>query len=98
MQTIWNRTARPLRIALHGGHILHLGPHRTGQIADHDVERPSFRQLVVKGEIAVLEATEGGEGPHMTEAEANNQRRFSPYQVLRSNGGRTGSGRRVQAA
>ena len=37
-KTIWNKSLKPLRINLHGGHVLHLGPNKTGQIAEEGLE------------------------------------------------------------
>jgi hypothetical protein len=54
MKTIVNRTRRPLKIQLHGGKVLHLGPGKTGQIADPNVERDSFKKLVEAGDVEVL--------------------------------------------
>ena len=54
MKTIVNRTRRPLKIQLFGGKVLHLGPGRTGQVADQTTERDSFKKLVKAGDIEVL--------------------------------------------
>ena len=54
MRTIVNRTRRPLKIQLHGGKVLHLGPGKTGQVSDPTVERDSFRKLVDAGDIELL--------------------------------------------
>jgi hypothetical protein len=54
MRTIVNRTRRPLKIQLPGGKVLHLGPGKTGQVADPTIERESFRKRVDAGEIEVL--------------------------------------------
>ena len=53
-QTIRNRTARPVRVPLPGRRVLHLGPGRTGQVADGAHDGASFRQLVERGVIEVL--------------------------------------------
>jgi len=53
LKTIVNRTRKPLRIQLHGGKTLHLGPGKTGQIADDAAEEPSVRRLVKAKEIEI---------------------------------------------
>jgi ribosomal protein L19E len=58
VKTILNKTPLPMRIQLGGGKTLHLGPAKTGQIADGAAERASIRKLVKEGKIEILE--EGG--------------------------------------
>ncbi len=60
MKTIHNRTPRPLKISLRRGKFLHLGPGKSGQIADPDLERPAVQRLLKAEEIEVV----GGE-PHL---------------------------------
>jgi hypothetical protein len=62
MKTIVNRTRRPLKIQLVGSKVLHLGPGKTGQVADQATERDSFQKLVASGDIEVL-----GEGEAATQ-------------------------------
>lgn len=59
MKVISNKTNRPIKIALAGGKFLHLGPLKTGQIADNAAERPAITKLIEAGEIEIL-----GEGEH----------------------------------
>ena len=59
MKIVTNKTARPIKIPLPGGKFLHLGPHKTGQLADHDAERPALKKLIKAGDIEIL-----GEGDH----------------------------------
>jgi len=59
MKTIRNKTPRPLRVPLPGGRFLHLGPGKTGQVADHAIERDAVQALVKAGSIEVI-----GEGGH----------------------------------
>jgi len=59
MKTIVNRTHKPLKIRLHGGKVLHLGPNRTGQIADEASGEPAVKRLIDSGEVEIL-----GEGAH----------------------------------
>lgn len=53
MKTVTNRTKRPLKIRLGGGKTLHLGPMKSGKIADQAAEEDSVRKLVEAGEIEI---------------------------------------------
>ena len=53
LKTIVNKTRKPLRIQLHGGKTLHLGPGKTGQIADDAADEPSVKRLVKAKEIEI---------------------------------------------
>ena len=57
MRTVRNKTPLPIKIELGGGKKLHLGPAKTGQIADSAAERKSVLKLVEEGKIEIL----GGE-------------------------------------
>ncbi len=59
MKTIVNKTHKPLKIRLHGGKVLHLGPARTGQITDEAAGEPAVRRLVDSGDVEIA-----GEGAH----------------------------------
>jgi hypothetical protein len=59
VKIVSNKTRKPLKIALAGGKFLHLGPLKTGQIADHESDRPAIKKLIEAGEIEIL-----GEGAH----------------------------------
>lgn len=95
MKTIQNKTHKPLRIPLDGGHVLHLGPNKTGRVSDHAAERPAIRRLVESGEIAILD--DGGDtgdagaetagGPEVPAAAPQRK-------VVIPTGGRTAGGRR----
>jgi hypothetical protein len=69
MKTIINRTRQPVRVQLGGGKVLHLGPAKTGQVADAVVELPSVRRMVAEGQLAILDggrsspASAGGDAP-----------------------------------
>ncbi|HKQ60246.1 MAG TPA: hypothetical protein VJS92_03110 [Candidatus Polarisedimenticolaceae bacterium] len=52
---IVNKTRKPLRIQLHGGKVLHLGPGNTGQISNDAAEEPAIRRLVKAGEIEIVD-------------------------------------------
>jgi hypothetical protein len=73
LKTIENKTTRPLRVPLPGGKVLHLGPRKTGQVADTAVEHPALRRLIESGTIEVQGVgnnesgagdAEGGGGGH----------------------------------
>lgn len=54
MKTITNKTHKPLKVTLPGGKFLHLGPLKSGQIADAAVEASGVKRLIDAGEIEVL--------------------------------------------
>ena len=60
MKTIANRTPRPIKIALKGGHFLHLGPGMTGRIADDAARAPAVLRLVAQGEVEIVEDNVSG--------------------------------------
>jgi hypothetical protein len=70
MKTIQNKTAKPLKIHLAGGKVLHLGPHKTGQVADNATEQPSLKRRIDAGEVSVL----GEGGPVDAAGEASGPR------------------------
>jgi hypothetical protein len=59
VKTIRNRTRLPIRIPLPGGKVLHLGPAKTGQIADEALARDAVQSMLTAGAIEIL-----GEGAH----------------------------------
>jgi hypothetical protein len=59
MQTIRNKTARPLRVPLPGGKTLHLNPGGTGQVSDKALEHATVKKLVEEDAIELV----GGAGP-----------------------------------
>jgi len=59
MKTIVNKTVLPVRVPLPGGKVLHLGPKKTGQIADGAAEHPALVKLIEAGTIELQ--GEGGE-------------------------------------
>ena len=61
MQTITNKTHKPLRIPLPGGKALHLGPAKSGQIADGADTSPAIQRLLKQGQIEIQ-----GNGRHGT--------------------------------
>lgn len=54
MKTIRNKTARPIRVPLPRGKVLHLGPNLDGEIADNAVEHAALQKLVKAGTIEIL--------------------------------------------
>ncbi|MDH3744616.1 MAG: hypothetical protein OES47_05880 [Acidobacteriota bacterium] len=66
MKSILNKTHRPQKIRLSQGKVLHLGPNKTGQIADHDAERESVKQMVEAGDLEIV-----GEGTQVSQAGGN---------------------------
>lgn len=79
MKEIRNTTARPLRVPLPQGRVLHLNPRGTGQVVAGALEHPPFQKLVEEGKVEVL--GEGApEGRH-------------PFKEPRTGGSRTAGGR-----
>lgn len=60
MKTIVNKTPLPLRVPLPGGKVLHLGPSKSGQVADGAVEHSGLKKLVDAGKIEVQGEGQGG--------------------------------------
>lgn len=60
MKVIRNTTPQPVKVPLPGGKVLHLGPARTGQIADQAVDHAAFRRLLDEGVVEIVgERTHG---------------------------------------
>ena len=62
MKTVRNKTMRPMKVALPGGKTLHLGPQKTGQIADAALESPAIQKLVKAGDLAIVGEGAGAAG------------------------------------
>jgi hypothetical protein len=66
MKTISNKTHKPISVSLPRGKKLHLGPGKTGQIADNASDHPALKKLIDAGEIEVIaegaEAAEAASG------------------------------------
>ncbi|MFT5049813.1 MAG: hypothetical protein ACI8QZ_001206 [Chlamydiales bacterium] len=58
MNTVINKTKKPLKVPLPGGKLLRLGPGKTGQVSPKALEHPGFQKMVDAGEIEV-EASSG---------------------------------------
>jgi len=72
VKTVRNKTARPLRVPLPRGKVLHLGPSMEAQIADNAVEHAGVKKLIKAGTIEILgegeRPTAGGTAaPHISE-------------------------------
>ncbi len=71
MKTIRNKTQKPLKVPLLAGKTLHLGPLKSGQIADSAAGAPAIRRLIDVGAIEIIgegaahqqEAARAEEGP-----------------------------------
>ncbi len=55
MKTVVNKTRAPLRIPLPRGKSLHLGPNKTGQVADSAEEHAALKKLVEAGKIEIFD-------------------------------------------
>lgn len=60
MKTVVNKTRAPLRVPLPRGKSLHLGPNKSGQIADGAEEHAAVKKLVKAGKIEIFD---GGAAP-----------------------------------
>lgn len=54
MKTILNKSARPIRVPLPRGKVIHLGPHKNGEIADNAAEHPPLVRLIEAGELEIV--------------------------------------------
>ncbi len=68
MKTIQNTTHSPIRVPLPRGKVLHLGPHKKGQIADHAAEHPKLQKLIEDGTLELVD--EGGRRESADRAES----------------------------
>ena len=62
MKSIKNKTTTPIRVPLPQGKVLHLGPRKTGQIADHAADHAALKKLIEAGTLEIVE-----DGAHGTE-------------------------------
>ena len=54
MKNIENKTHKPIKVPLPGGKFLHLGPGKTGQVADSAIDTaPALKKLIEAGELEV---------------------------------------------
>lgn len=62
MKTVVNKTRAPLRIPLPRGKSLHLGPNKTGQIADGAEEHAAVKKLVDAGKVEIFDGGDNQRG------------------------------------
>ena len=62
MKTVVNKTRAPLRIPLPRGKSLHLGPNKTGQIADGAEEHAAVKKLVEAGKVEIFDGGDSQRG------------------------------------
>ncbi|GMR22456.1 MAG: hypothetical protein BMS9Abin37_0809 [Acidobacteriota bacterium] len=62
MKTVVNKTRAPLRIPLPRGKSLHLGPNKTGQIADGAEEHAALKKLVDAGKVEIFDGGDSQRG------------------------------------
>jgi hypothetical protein len=55
MKIIANKTHKPIKVPLPGGKFLHLGPNKSGNIAEHAADQPAVKRLVKSGDIEIYE-------------------------------------------
>ncbi|HXO21579.1 MAG TPA: hypothetical protein VOA87_16840 [Thermoanaerobaculia bacterium] len=90
MKSVKNKTHAPIRISLGQGSVLHLGPGKTGQIADHAAEHEAVQKRVKAGEIEVVDEgahgsnAAGGGSSHVHESTHG----FVPKSTARNKGDR----------
>ncbi len=58
MKSIVNKTHGALRVPLPQRKVLHLGPLKTGHIADHDADHPPLKKMLEAGEIEIFDESE----------------------------------------
>ena len=91
MKTITNKTHKPLKVQLPGGKFLHLGPLKSGQIADGAVEASGVKRLIDAGEIELLAegAESAGAGPRGRAGSGKAAKGgHAPNKMVRSSGDR----------
>jgi hypothetical protein len=89
MKTLVNKSRKPIRIPLPGGHTLFLGPGRSGQIADRHAALPAVAKLIDDGTVEVAgESAQAGasasDGGHVHEGTHGH----APRKVVRPRGDR----------
>lgn len=89
MKTLVNKSRRPIRIPLPGGHVLYLGPGKSGQISDRHAALPAVARLIDDGAVAIAgesahAQTAGAGGGHVHEGTHGH----APVKVVRPRGDR----------
>jgi len=62
MKTVVNKTRAPLKLPLPRGKSLHLGPNKSGQIADSAEEHAALKKLVEAGTIEIFDGGDAQRG------------------------------------
>ena len=75
IQTVINKTRRPIKISLPRGKTLYLGPSGQGQVHDDTLERPAFKKLIESGDVELL--AEGGSSSTTADGGTSNVRQTS---------------------
>ena len=91
MKTITNKSRKPLKVPLPGGKFLHLGPLKSGQIADGAADAPALKRLIKSGDIELAgenEETAGGGGHGRTSAGRTARSGHAPTKIVRPQGDR----------
>jgi len=88
MKEILNKTARPLRVPLPQGKVLHLGPRMTARISDGAAAQASIQKLVEEGAVEILEEGDSSRGAKPAGPGAATTRGHGGGQPRRSRGER----------
>lgn len=88
MKEILNKTARPLRVPLPHGKVLHLGPRTVAQISDSAAELASVQKLIEDGAIEIV--GEGERTPGVDKSDPGSERTYgrSKTPIRRDHGDR----------
>lgn len=89
MKTLVNKSRKPIRIPLPGGHTLFLGPGKSGQIADRHAGLPAVARLIDDGTVEIADESAhagatGSDGGHVHEGTHGH----APRKVVRPRGDR----------
>ena len=88
MKTIINKTHAPLKVPLPRGKALHLGPSKSGQIADGAAEHAGVQRLLKAGKIEIFDGGETPRGPTGEAAAAHEASHGHPHASIRKSGDR----------
>jgi hypothetical protein len=91
VKTITNKSRKPLKVPLPGGRFLHLGPLKSGQIADGAADAPAMKRLIKSGEIEILDegAESSGAGARGRSGSGKaSSHGHTPTKMVRSSGDR----------
>ena len=89
MKDIRNTTVRPVRVPLPNKGVLHLGPRKSGQVADNALEHPPFKKLVDSGDLEVVGDGQGQlEHPFKQKSSRSGSQTVGNAPVARSTGDR----------